>query len=92
MLLAGVSVTTNCAVSPSSTATPAIESCGSASSSLIVAVAVFASDFSVAFVGPLSVIVNASWSSFLVSWVVATETVLVVSPAVKVNVVLAAAV
>ena len=50
----------------------------------------FASDFSVAFVGPLSVIVNASVASFLVS--VATETVLVVSPAVKVNVVLEAAV
>ena len=92
MPLAGVSVTTNCAVSPSSTVAPAIESCGSASSSLIVAVAVFASDFSVAFVGPLSVIVNASRSSFLVSSVVATETVFVVSSGANVSVVLAAAV
>ena len=45
-----------------------------------------------AFVGPLSVIVNASVASFRVSSVVATETVFVVSPAVKVNVVLEAAV
>ena len=62
------------------------------SSSLIVPVAVFASDFSVAFDGALSVTVNASVASFFVSSVVATEIVLVVSSGAKVSVASEAAV
>ena len=59
---------------------------------MIVPVAVFASDFSVAFVGPLSVTVNASVASLRVSSVVATEIVFVVSSGANVSVVLEAAV
>ena len=69
-----------------------MESTGRASSSLMVPVAVLASDFSVAFVGPLSATVKVSWSSLRVSSVVGTEMVFVVSPAAKVSVVLDAAV
>ena len=91
--LAGVRVTTNCAAAPSVTAVAfAIDRTGRASSSLIVPVAVFASDFSVAFVGLLRVTVNASVGSLRVSSVVATETVFVVSAGANVSMVLEAAV
>ena len=58
---------------------------GSSSSSAIVPVALAVPN--AAFVCPLSVTVNSSWSSLRVSSTVATLTVFAVSPAVNVSVV-----